>query len=114
MMDTKFFVNKDKRTIVCVITTINDVPERLEKYGLADDEYYDVDEVCTYTGYAHCSPEDEWDETYGKHLAEYRASKARQVDVNHRIKKFIKGISKCIDNLYDYGLLKNPHKPEKK
>ena len=54
MMDTKFFVNKDKRTIVCIITTINDVPERLEKYGLADDEYYDVDEVCTYTGYAHC------------------------------------------------------------
>ena len=73
----------------------------------------DAEEIRTYTGYAYCAPEDEWDETYGKHLAEYRASKLRQSDVNHEIKKFIKGISKCIDNLYDYGLLKDPHFPDK-
>ena len=113
MVDTEFFVNKDKRTIVCVITTINDIPERLAKYNLADDQYDDVDEVRIYKGCAYCAPEDEWDENYGRHLAEYRASRARQVDVNTEIRKYIRGISKCIDNLYDYGMLKNPHFPDK-
>ena len=113
MVDTKFFVNKDKRTVVCVISTINDIPQRLAKYNLSYEKYDDAEEIRTYTGYAYCAPEDEWNETYGKHLAEYRASKLRQSDVNREIKKFIKGISKCIDNLYDYGLLKDPHFPDK-
>lgn len=112
---TEYKVNKDKRTVVCIITTVNDIPSRLAKYGLADDEYdnYDFD-VRVYKGFAKCSLDDEWDETYGKRLAEYRAAHARQIDVNTEIKKYIKGISKCIDNLYDYGLLKNPHKPKEK
>lgn len=115
MVSTTFNVNKDKRTVVCMITAINDIPRRLEKYGLADEEYDDVEyEICTYKGVAKCSLEDEWDEAYGKRLAEYRAAKARQVDVNTRLKDYIKGITKCVDNLYDYGLMKEPHKPEGK
>lgn len=113
MVNTEFFVNEDKRTVVCVIRTLNDIPERLAKYNLADDQY-DRNDIRVYRGYAYCAPEDEWNENYGRHLAEYRASRARQVDVNNEIKKYIKGISKCIDNLYDHGLMKNPHKPEEK
>ena len=113
MVNTEFKVNKDKRTIVCIITTINDIPEKLAKYDLMDDSYDDITEIREYKGYAYCAPEDKWDETYGKHLAEYRASKLRQSDVNNEIKKFIKGINRCLDNLYDYGLLKNPHFPDK-
>jgi hypothetical protein len=112
---TEYKVNKEKRTIVCIITAINDVPFKLAKYGLADEEYEDIVlDIRIYKGIAKCSLEDEWDENYGKRLAEYRASRARQVDVNAELKAYINGVSKCIDNLYDYGLIKNPHKPEEK
>ena len=112
---TEYKVNKEKRTVVCIITTINDIPLRLEKYGLVDEDYDDVDfDIRIYKGIAKCAPEDTWDETYGKRLAEYRASRARQADVNTELKAYINYISKCIDNLYGYGLVKNPHKPEKK
>ena len=110
---TEFRVNKEKRTIVCIITTFDDVPRRLGKYGLADDRYDEnKSDMRVYKGVAKCAPEDEWDEAYGRRLAEYRAARARQVDVNNELKDFIHGISRCIDNLYDYGLMKHPHKPE--
>lgn len=97
------------------MTTMNDIPMRLAKYGLADEDYDDIDlDIRTYKGIAKCAPGDTWDETYGKRLAEYRAARARQVDVNTELKAYINGISKCIDNLYDYGLMKDPHKPQEK
>ena len=112
---TEYKVNKEKRTVVCIITAVNDVPLRLAKYGLADEEYDDVDlDIRTYKGIAKCSLEDTWDESYGKRLAEYRAARARQTDVNSELKKYIKDISKCIDNLYDYGLMRKPREPKEK
>lgn len=110
---TEYEVNEEKRIVVCIITTVNDVKRRLEKYNLADDDYDDfTEDVRVYKGIAKCAPEDKWDEVYGKRLAEYRASRARQVDVNNELKAFIRGITKSVDNLYDYGLLKDPHRPE--
>lgn len=112
---TEYKINKEKQVVVCIITTVNDVPSRLAKYGLADEDYDDIDlDIRTYKGIAKCAPEDVWDEAYGKRLAEYRAARARQVDVNTELKAYINGISKCIDNLYDYGLMRSPHKPEEK
>ena len=113
MIKTEFKVNKEKRVIVCIITTFNDIETRLAKYKLGDEFYDEWDETRIYKGIAYCSPEDEWDESYGRHLAEYRAMKARQIDVNNELKKFIRNTSLCLDNLYDYGLLKDPHKPER-
>lgn len=112
---TEYKVNKEKRTVVCIITTVNDIPERLAKYGLADEEYDDIDfEIRTYKGIAKCSLDDVWDEQYGRRLAEYRAARARQLDVNAELKNYINGITRCIDNLYDYGLMRDPHKPEER
>lgn len=109
---TEFLVNEEKRTVVCIITAIDDVPIRLAKYGLADDEYEDYDfDMRVYKGIAKCSPEDEWDETYGRRLAEYRAARARQLDVNADLNKYINGIFKAVDNLHNYGLMKDPHYP---
>ena len=111
---TEYKVNKEKRTVVCILTAVNDVPLRLEKYGLADEDYDDIDlDIRIYKGVAKCAPEDEWDEVYGKRLAEYRAACARRDDVNGELRAFINGIARCIDNLYDYGLMKDPHRPEK-
>lgn len=112
---TEYKINEDKRTVVCILTVINDVPARLAKYGLEDEEYDDKDfDIRIYKGIAKCSLKDNWDETYGKRLAEYRAACARRADVNKELRAYIRGISKCIDNLYDYGLMKKPHKPENK
>ena len=36
---TEYKVNEEKRTVVCIMTTVNDVPLRLAKYGLADEDY---------------------------------------------------------------------------
>lgn len=111
---TEYKVNKEKGTVVCILTVINDIPLRLAKYGLADEDYDDIDfDIRIYKGIAKCAPEDHWDEIYGKRLAEYRASRARQIDVNNELKSYIRGVSKCIDNLYDYGLMKDPHKPDR-
>lgn len=112
MIKTEYKVNEEKRTVVCIITTVNDVPKRLEKYGLADEEYDDIAlDVRVYKGFARCSPEDTWDETYGRRLAEYRASRARQVDVNNELKKYVEGVDKCLNNLCNHGFLRDPHKP---
>lgn len=110
-VNTKYIVNAEKRTVACIISALNDIPLKLAKYGLADDDYEYVDEIREYTGIARCAPGDEWDEEYGKHLAEYRAARARQVDVNNELRKYIRGIYNCIDNLYDYGFMRTPHKP---
>ena len=109
---TEYKVNKEKGTVVCIITTVNDIPFKLAKYGLADDDYNEDEyDIRIYKGIAKCSPEDTWDEAYGKRLAEYRAAKARKIDVNNELMNYINGISKCIKNLYNYGMLKEPHRP---
>ena len=113
-VETEYIVDKEKRTVVCIITVANDVPIRLAKYGLADEEYDDIYlDIRKYTGIAKCNPEDTWDETYGKRLAEYRAARARQLDVNNELKNFIRNVTRCIDDLYDYGLMKDPHYPDR-
>ena len=66
----------------------------------------------TYNGIAKCAPEDEWDETYGKRLAEYRASKAREKYVNRCIKEYSDKVMKNIVNLNKYGRIKTPRYPE--
>lgn len=109
MVRTEYIVNKEKRTVVCRITTVNDAEDRLWKFGLKDCWAGPV--IRTYIGIAKCSPEDEWDEITGKRLAEYRASRKRQIDVNNTLKKEIKRILKATDMLYDHGLLKHPNKP---
>ena len=109
----EFKINKEKRTVVCILTTYDDVESRIQKYQLYpnfEDDYYKIIKR-VYKGVAKCSPEDEWNESYGKKVAEYRAEKMRQADVNNNIKKFINKTVKKIDNLYDYGLLKEPRKP---
>ena len=110
MVFTEYVVNKEKRTVVCKITTINDIEDRLFKFGLED--YCGCSVSRTYTGIAKCSPQDEWDEITGKRLAEYRAARKRQIDVNNTLKREIKRILKAVDALSAHGMLKEPNKPK--
>ena len=113
-VSTEFVVNKEKRTIVCIITTEGDVLKRLGKYDIeTGDDYwrYGNDRlVRRYKGVAKCAPEDEWDEAYGKKLAEYRAAKARQVDVNKDLDNAVEKLRLGIEKLTKYGYLKEPRR----
>lgn len=111
-INVEYKINEEKRTVVCILTTINDVQRRLNKYGLGDDDLDEIDDIRIYKGVAKCSPEDEWNEVYGMRLAEYRANKMRMADVNNELRKWIKGMVNSVDNLAKYGLIKEPPLPK--
>lgn len=112
MVTTEFIVNEEKRTVVCIITTVDDMADRLAKYGLADDQYDDIEDVRIYKGIAKCCPQDTWDESYGKKLAEWRAARRRQVDINNEIYDYIWSMRDRLVTLETYGRLKDPTSPK--
>lgn len=112
MVTTEFIVNEEKRTVVCIITTVDDMADRLAKYGLADDQYDDIEDIRIYKGIAKCCPQDTWDESYGKKLAEWRAARKRQVDINNEIYDFIYSMDDRLEALERYGRLKDPTPPK--
>jgi hypothetical protein len=57
MKETKYYVNPEKKTVVCVITI--------------QDDYYG--EIHRFEGKAKCSPEDAFDENIGRQIAQNRA-----------------------------------------
>lgn len=112
----KFKINEEKRTITCIITVEMDILEILRKYGfetgyLIDNDYETIYKTRTYVGIAKCAKEDKWNEDFGKRLAEYRAMRKRQIDVNNEIKDFYKKEIHKLNNLSNYGLLKTPKDP---
>lgn len=112
MVTTEFIVNEEKRTVVCIITTVDDMADRLAKYGLADDQYDDIEDIRVYKGIAKCCPQDTWDESYGKKLAEWRAARKREVDINNEIYDYIDSMSERLETLEIYGRLKEPTPPK--
>lgn len=120
-VDTEFKINEEKRTITCIITTRNDFLSKLIKYGFADSfnlfaldwDAEDIEEK-KYVGVARCSPDDEWDETYGCDLAEARAMNKRRADLNERIHQFVRRTYTNLDNLWLYGRLKRQKSPDER
>lgn len=111
MVTTEFIVNEKKRTVVCIITTVDDFITRIEKYGLGDDKYDDMEDVRVYKGIAKCCPQDTWDESYGRKLAEWRAERQRQVDINNEIYDYTWSMRDRLVTLETYGMLKEPTPP---
>lgn len=83
----KYFINKDKRTIVCVINDTTDAfIDYAEKHFILNancDEYSSIyhksmldslEMPNRFVGIAVCSPDDEWDEELGKLIAYNRAA----------------------------------------
>lgn len=80
---TKYYVNKEKRTVVCVIESREyDALDYIEK-GLGDINFYDTPMTkkneknylmpTRFVGVAKCSPQDEFNEETGRTLAFHRA-----------------------------------------
>ena len=108
MVKTTYYVNKEKRTVVCVMYTCNDVRDKILKYGLIPSYKY-LSQVKVYHGVAKCAPEDEWDEVIGRKLAEWRAAAKRQNYVNGEINKFIQREVAHLNDLIKHGSLKYPN-----
>ena len=108
---TEYIVNEEKRVVVCQITAIEDLNTRLVKYGF-DARKNDKNRVKTYRGVARCHPDDEWNVTYGKRLAEYRASQKRVNAVNKEIEDFIDELQRKSLMLVKHGVMKQPRYPE--
>lgn len=111
MVTTTYYVNKEKRTVVCVINTFNDVCDKIIKYGLK----VPVKHCCekkVFRGVAKCSPEDEWDEAVGRRLAERRAAAKRQNYVNNAIDRYVNKEVARLNNLIEHGVLRYPNEVE--
>lgn len=111
MVITTYYINKEKRTVVCVMDTFNDVCDKIRKYDLkVPDKYYC--EKKTFRGVAKCSPEDEWDEVVGRRLAERRAAAKRQNYVNNAIDRYVNKEVARLNNLIEHGVLRYPNELE--
>ena len=107
---TEYMVNEKARVVVCQITAVDDLNTRLVKYGFEPRRDKEGKVRC-YRGVARCHPEDEWNETFGKRLAEYRASQKRVNSVNKEIEEFIDTLQRDSLRLVKYGIMKQPRYP---
>ena len=113
-----FFVNKEKKTIVCVINfEINLLEIKAVQRMFDDPEFrdfinsnYDIEKnlgVCKFkvSGKAKASDEDEFDETFGKRLAKTRAQEKAFIVANNLycdIAEFVdKLVLRDFENLID-------------
>ena len=111
--NTEIKINREKGVIVCIVKTREDVADICRKYNCFNLlDYREIYEEKIYKGIARCAPEDEWNETYGKRLAEYRAMTKRANYVNRKVKKVWKDTTRKLNVLYKYGFLNEPKEPE--
>lgn len=108
----EFKINREKGVVVCIVETRGDIAGILYKYGWSPNLIANSYEKKFYKGIARCAPEDEWDEIYGKRLAEYRAMTKRRRYINREIKRFWKEQTRKLNNLYRYGFLDALKEPE--
>ena len=78
MKDTKYFVNIEKKTVVCVITVQDDF----------------LGNVHRFEGKAKCSPEDIFDENIGREIAQNRAF----IRMKAHFREYKKDLSKAIND----------------
>lgn len=110
---TNFKIDKKNRVVVCIIeTSAWDVFDKLDKYDLAYGFDVKPQDTKRFVGVAKCAPEDEWDESYGKKLAEYRASTKRKNYVNRCLMNHADKIVNNINHLINFGFLKDCRPPK--
>ena len=88
-MKEKYIVNKEKRTVVCVLSDCSrDALKAIDK-SFKEIFVYDLYINDKYVGVAKCSPEDEWDEKIGKRLAFSRAYAEYRGAIKVKARRFI-------------------------
>ena len=124
MSDCRFYVNEEKRTVVCVIPKTRNMV-----FDFITDHFYEGNIAVFYgrkrenllmprsfTGKAVCAPEDEWNEETGKLIAFYKAKDKCYTSFFKRIDLFIDGTDESLNrfvNIVDDFSIKLLHKTEK-
>lgn len=94
----KFYVNKEKRVVVCVIGVERHFPTCfVEEFCYKEPEFFEQklmpDGIPTrFVGKAICSESDEWDEELGKEIAFTRAKRKYMTSLFKSLQKWI---NKC-------------------
>jgi hypothetical protein len=125
MNDVKFYIQPEKRKIICVIKNTEQIAadflrknSRIDPY--CDDSYlwnndmgrrnYLWDKLLmpdSFTGIATCAPEDEWDEETGKriafHKAKYKLNKSMFKRFNLYVNTIDKWLSEAVEIVNDFG-----------
>ena len=112
--DVIYKINKEKRTVVCIINGCEELAsDRMYKYARhIEQRWLEFSIKRQYIGIAKCSPEDEWDEEKGKKLALIRAKRKRCRDINKMIYRVIDMMKREIADLEKYGIHKLPDENE--
>lgn len=110
-MKISYNINEKERIIICIIVCENQVENRLSKYGVISNRYNgDVStDFRKYIGKAKCSPNDRWNEEFGKMLAKNRALIKRAKDINNSIQEVITDWNNKLQILNMYGKISEPH-----
>lgn len=107
--NVKYYVNKEKRTVVCVLSGCTwNASNRISKYVQNYDYFImpyggELRIKDEYVGIAKCSPEDTWDEDYGQRLAFARARKKRDDAINDQVSRVLDILRTAADKLSKYG-----------
>lgn len=108
--NVKYYVNRDKRTVVCVLSgcrwnASNRITKQVQNYDYFINPYGEFRIKDEYVGIAKCSPEDTWDEDYGQKLAFARARKNRDDAINNQVYKALNTLRTAVDKLSKYGYI---------
>jgi len=113
MSDCKFYVNEERRTVVCVI---HNTREMLSNFIEEHCDYYlpyyfsptmarkleqELEMPNTFIGKAVCSPDDEWDEELGRKIAYSRAKDKCYRSFFKRANNIVNLIDRCLGRMMD-------------
>ena len=112
-----YFIDKEKRTIVCKITgcaniartRLNKLAPHFDHYG---DDYENFLIPNEFVGVAKCAPEDEWNEEFGMKLALNRAKRKRGIAINHALIKACNLMRKELEAVTTDGIHTLPARDE--
>lgn len=103
--DCKFIVNKEKRKIVCILENTDELLEDfIDGYTLDTLLFSRCKEVFLpnrFIGIATCSPEDEWDEEFGKRVAYTRMKNSFYKMFFNKANIYIDRVDKEINGLIE-------------
>ena len=108
--DCKFHIDEENRKVVCII---ENTQWKLNQFLDDNNDAYlywrafDVQMPNRFIGIATCTPEDEWNEAFGRRLAYIRAKRSFYNEFFNAANKYINNIdshlNKLIDSLNAFG-----------
>ena len=108
MSTINYVINKEKRTVVCIMRNAEEdacgpVEKYLDSKGLSFDwaTYKKLLLPESIVGVAKCNPNDEWDEEFGKRLARKRCSDKYEAIKLEKLRKFWNEIISLAHLVYD-------------